>query len=116
MVCILKLVIEANRTWFVRLKEYLIDRFHKAKTTEQGLSSIPVVFQIDLPVAPEIEVNAISEFSAEIIIVNSEINKCSDKERLFVVRYKSLPDVVLGVVHSLDTSFLRTGSTCTCSL
>ena len=46
-----------------------------------------------LPQTPVVEVTALSEYSAQIVIQNEEINASPEKEQLFVVRYRSLPHV-----------------------
>ena len=51
-----------------------------------------------------IDVTAISEYAAQIVIQNDEINSSPEKEQLFVVRYRSLPHVrIHGLfrIHSL---------------
>ena len=40
---IIIIVIEANRIWFIRLKDYLINRYNKAKKTSQGISIITII-------------------------------------------------------------------------
>lgn len=100
------IVIETNRIWFVRLKDYLMNRYAKAKTTEQGISiSFLPVFLLDLPEAPSIEVTALSEYSAMITILNEEINQSTESELLYVVRYRSLPHVSLSFLPFIHRLF-----------
>lgn len=85
------LVIEANRVWFVRLKNYLIERYKRVRLSEKdiGTSYLPILI-LDLPEKPEISVRPLSPYSVAITILNESINE----EGPYVVRYKSLPQVV----------------------
>ena len=85
------LVIEANRVWFVRLKNYLIERYKRVRLSEKdiGISCLPILI-LDLPEKPEISVRPLSPYSVAITILNESINE----EAPYVVRYKSLPQVV----------------------
>ena len=85
------LVIEANRVWFVRLKNYLIERYKRVRLSEKDIgTSYLLILILDLPEKPEISVRPLSPYSVAITILNESINE----EGPYVVRYKSLPQVV----------------------
>ena len=54
---------------------------------------------VGLPQTPVVEVTALSEYSAQIVIQSEEINASPEKEQLFVVRYRSLPHVGISLIH-----------------
>lgn len=87
---------EANREWFVRLKQYLIERYHAAKDMKEGRSSHRAsVTQVDVPVAPIIAARSISPYKVEITVLNEEVVDEECKEHLFVVKYRTLPHVAV---------------------
>lgn len=106
MVCDV-LVIEANRVWFVRLKNYLIDRYKRVRLSEKDIGTPQqTVSSVDLPEKPEISVKPLTPYSASITILNESITE----EAPYVVRYKSLPQVVVYPFFKLDDSLSRSGS------
>ena len=73
-------MIEENRLWFVRLKEYLLNRYNRAKATADGIGI-------------EIEVTVMSAYTARIVITNAEVNNQATQEEKYVVRYRIDPPV-----------------------
>lgn len=91
------LVIEENRLWFVKLKEYLLQRYEKVKKTVIGIGITAVDSSLDLPDPPVIDVQILSCYSARIVIVNTDEN--ASQEEKYVVRYRTDPPVVISVVR-----------------
>ena len=99
------LVIEANRVWFVRLKNYLIERYKRVRLSEKDIgTSYLLILILDLPEKPEISVRPLSPYSVAITILNESINE----EAPYVVRYKSLPQVVFIPMLPFRWRFFRT--------
>lgn len=88
---VLILVIEENRLWFVKLKEYLLQRYEKVKKTVIGIGTTARASLLDLPDPPTIEVHILSSYSARIVITNTEEN--ANQEEKYVVRYRTDPPV-----------------------
>lgn len=86
-------VIEENRLWFVKLKEYLLQRYDKVKKTVIGIGTAVVDSSLDLPDPPVVEVQILSCYSARIVIVNTDEN--ASQEEKYVVRYRTDPPVVV---------------------
>lgn len=63
-------------------------------------------FDVDLPEKPEISVKALSPYSVSITILNDSLKE----ETPYVVRYKSLPQVIVYPLSHIDDAFLRPGS------
>ena len=86
-------MVEANREWFVRLKDYLVKRYKAAKELRERDGGCGAVASCpDLPEAPIIAVNCMSPYNAMITVTNSEVN-ASCEEQLFVVKYRTVPHV-----------------------